>query len=83
MPAACLGGERAPHGAQGGHARSHGRLWFARSSVQLLCEGREKGTDFFLASVMESRCSFQETQGCLSQLHPSWWLCCCWVGWEG
>ncbi|NXP37112.1 CHD6 protein, partial [Leiothrix lutea] len=26
VPAACLGGEQAPHGAQGGHARSHSRL---------------------------------------------------------
>lgn len=29
VPAACLGGEQAPRGAQGGRARSHGRLWFA------------------------------------------------------
>lgn len=71
VPAACLGGEQAPHDAQGGHARSHSRPWFTRSSVQLLCEGGEKGTDLFLASVMESWYGFQEIRGCLSQLHPS------------
>lgn len=51
--------------------------------MQLLCEGKEKGTDLFLASVTECQCGFQETWGCSAQLHPLWRLCCCWVGWEG
>lgn len=74
VPAACFGGEQAPLGAQDSLVRSHGTLWFPRSSVQLLCEGGEKGTDLFLAVVMEFLVRFPEDMGCLPQLHPSWWL---------